>query len=611
MSTTNLALLLSGWTTNLLPTQTTLTHIDPTHISGVVETLYSLLSSYPTVTNRLELYHMLRDAQGAMASLRVISAQNYIATATDTQRLPEMTQIIWNSTMQLQELEMGFNLYQMQLSLAPNLAFALVFAFVLLFHVALGVWRKHVYFSVCMSIGVALEGAGYVARILSIGDYSDKHTFLCQIITLTLAPAFVMAGVYFLLAQLLIVHGRRFSVLRPLWFSYIFIFCDVSSLAIQAGGGGTAAIKLQNLESTATGTHVMVSGIAFQVLSMLLFLVLMANFLYRIYFAASSEVKCLVLNFGRLLFQTKKGREMMQTHLQPHYNQKYAHIWSRRRFAYYPLVLILLVFFIYVRCVYRLVELSEGWSGYLITHEIYVMTLDALMVLVTCVLLIPFHPGFMMGANTNISVAQIKHEEDLETASMKLRSSARSFDSFPLEEKVDPFRVSERLVSSSECSAASSPQVNAREVSSPVLGSFQAFLPSIHDATNDSDFVSVPYETTTSTPRMSMSDVKRSSRMHEKPTKTHKKTVKTHRGSDAPIFNPYERNLTHGNALSDRLATSGPYEQYYGDHHRNNQVANPFEDQFEENYTNPFETPHHNSDAMSQVSNDEDFFEFK
>lgn len=613
MTTTDLALLLTPWTTDVLPSLTTLTHIDPTHISGIIETLYSLSLSYPTVTNRLELYHMLRDAKGAMASLSVISAQNYIATATETQLLPQMTQVIWNSTMELQQLELGFNLYQMQLLLFPNLVFALVFALVLLIHIALGVWRKHVYFSVCMSIGVALESAGYVSRILLIGNYSDKSTFLCQIITLTLAPAFVMAGVYFLLAQLLVVHGRKFLMLRPLWFSYIFIFCDLLSLAIQAGGGGTAAIKLQNLESTKTGTHVMVSGIAFQVLSMLLFLFLLANFLFRIYFRADENVKFSLGNLARLLFHTKGGKQLRDQYLHQHYNQKYEHIWSRRSFAYYPLVLILSVFFIYVRCVYRLVELSEGWSGYLITHEVYVMTLDALMVLVTCLLLIPFHPGFMMGANTNISVLQIKHEEDVESTHLDVLT----VESFPYEEKADPFRVAERLVSDSDSSAASSPRMmedfrdsrsmerdsrslerDSRRYDSEYGNfdaesprSFHAFVPSIANA----DFVSVPYETTCSTPIRAIDSHKRSH-------KTHGSLVQMQRTSNTHSFNPYERNLTHGHHES--LASYGPYE-LYGKRERESHKE-------EETRQNPFETPENPfADVNSQFSNDEDLFEFK
>ena len=45
-----------------------------------------------------------------------------------------MTQVIWNATIELQDLEMGFNLYQMKLSYCANLIFALIFAVLAICH---------------------------------------------------------------------------------------------------------------------------------------------------------------------------------------------------------------------------------------------------------------------------------------------------------------------------------------------------------------------------------------------------------------------------------------------------------------------------------------------
>lgn len=416
--------LTGAWATDVLPTQTTLTHIDPTHISGIVETLLSASSAFPTVTKNLDLYHLARVVKGAKASLLVVSAEHYIATATNTQELPLMTQIIWNATMELQDLEMGFNLYQMDLSMYANVLFAFIFAVLFVCHSGISIWKKHHYFGFCMAIGTALEVAGYSARAFSIGHYSEKLQYLVQIISLTLAPAFIMAAVYYLLAQLLVIHGTRFSKLKPLWFSYVFIFCDVSSLIIQAAGGGIAAIRLQNLDNTKPGTHVMLAGIVFQVMSMTLFLYFMGDFLLKIYFKAHPQVKFLVRNLFSLLFQTKRGRQILQDYLQPQYNLAYQQIWSRRVFGYYPLAIIVSVLFIYVRCVYRVVELSEGWTGYLITHEEYVMTLDGCQVLLTSLVLIAFHPGFIFGTSAHVSVhgTTADKEKDMD-------SDRRSFES--------------------------------------------------------------------------------------------------------------------------------------------------------------------------------------
>ena len=51
---------------------------------------------------------------------------------------------------------------------------------------------------------------------------------------------------------------------------------------------------------------------------------------------------------------------------------------------------------IYVRGVYRSIELDQGWSGYLITHENYFTYLDGLP-MTFCIYAFAFlHPGFLL-----------------------------------------------------------------------------------------------------------------------------------------------------------------------------------------------------------------------
>ena len=128
----------------------------------------------------------------------------------------------------------------------------------------------------------------------------------------------------------------------------------------------------------------MVGGIGFQVVSMTLFLYFLFDFVYRSFFTANSNIKYSFSTYCLLLFNTKKGRLLRQD-LEPFYDVGYKHIRQRSLFNYMPLVIIISVGFIYIRCIYRVIELSEGWRGYLITHEEYIFALDALMVLLTCI----------------------------------------------------------------------------------------------------------------------------------------------------------------------------------------------------------------------------------
>lgn len=51
---------------------------------------------------------------------------------------------------------------------------------------------------------------------------------------------------------------------------------------------------------------------------------------------------------------------------------------------------------IYIRCIYRSIELSEGWSGRIITTERYFIWLDGLMMVLCMLGLAVSHPGFLL-----------------------------------------------------------------------------------------------------------------------------------------------------------------------------------------------------------------------
>lgn len=582
------------WSTTELPTQTTLTHVAPQNFQGLVSTLMLISDAWPTETNRMSLYEMARDAKGAQASLSVLSAQNFMATATDNQRLPEMTSVIWNATMELQELEKGINLYQMELSPVANGLFAGLFALLLVLHIVFCIWKRHPYFGICLSLGTACEFTGYVGRLFSIGNYGNKDAYLCQIICLTLAPALLMAGVYFVLAQLTVIHGRKFSMLKPLWFSYIFVFCDAVSLVVQAAGGASAAIQLQQFGDTVPGTNTMVAGIAFQVVSMTLFLFFLFDFMKRIWFRASPDVKFSFYNLFSFLFATGRGKKLQEAYLHQHYNQNYAHIWSRGSFAYFPLVLLLSVIFIYIRCIYRLVELTEGWSGYLITHEEFVMTLDGLMVLLMVILLVPFHPGVLMGRSLNISMKTIRQQGDENTEEVndgKLFGDSSWSDD------------STTKISSTEKCHSRDASVLSQDSDSFVPEGKRSFMPLLKRNENTEAFAAVPYSQTTEAASVNPP----AEHFTSKKTKLRKPPQ-----TQSHHINPYETPRE-----SQYVQTLGPYSEEpdyrtqafsYGEH------LNDYDDYHYDDGSNHYDA--RNSDysdvqsQLTQVTHDEEHFTF-
>lgn len=62
-----------------------------------------------------------------------------------------------------------------------------------------------------------------------------------QIVCLTIALAFIAAGLYLTLSRIVITFGPENSPIKPPSYPRIFIPCDVVSLLLQAAGGGIAS----------------------------------------------------------------------------------------------------------------------------------------------------------------------------------------------------------------------------------------------------------------------------------------------------------------------------------------------------------------------------------
>ena len=350
-----------------------------TSLASRISSVSQALITQSTATSLQQEYAKLQ------ASHLSASNQQLLQTATATDVVSSASQAIAQASETLLQIKKSNNQYEGVIpSFEGNLIFLVVFALAMILHTGIGFWYKQWWVMVSFFCGCGLELAGFLTRTLSHNDYDVEDYFLCQIITLTIAPAFIMGGVYILLGKFIMIYGAQFALMRPMAYSYIFMVCDFISLVIQAAGGAMAA-SAENLEDNQMGTHIMVAGLAFQVFSMSAYVILFLHYFYKINFFNKSGYRALSIDF----------------------NPAYKHLRSRKIFKLFPYVVFICVVLIYIRCVYRVIELAQGWSGYLITHELYLFFLDALMIALTAFLLIVFHPGFVFdGRNTNVQVAR-------------------------------------------------------------------------------------------------------------------------------------------------------------------------------------------------------------
>lgn len=182
-----------------------------------------------------------------------------------------------------------------------------------------------------------------------------------QICCLIIAPAFIAAGIYLTLKHCVIEFGSSFSRLRPKFYTWIFIFCDILSLVLQGAGGGTAASATPGASQQKVGTNMMIAGIVWQVCTLLAFGTLVADYVYRCSKNTLSSTAYALL--------------------------------SSLRFKLFLSSLVLAYLTVFTRCVYRIAELGPGWRNSIMQNEAEFIVLDGVMVAFATVCLTVFHPG--------------------------------------------------------------------------------------------------------------------------------------------------------------------------------------------------------------------------
>jgi hypothetical protein len=196
------------------------------------------------------------------------------------------------------------------------------------------------------------------------------------------------AGLYLTLSRIVTVFGTAHSRIAPLSYPRIFIPCDVASLMLQATGGGIASVATHQGKSPNLGSHIMVAGLALQVATLLVFMALCADFAVRTMYTA----------------RTNPGAS----------DPRHATLRASRKFRGFLVALCVATVCIFIRSVYRVGELAEGWQGALIRRQDLFIALEGVMVIVAVLALNAFHPGwcFREGYDGPVARRGKKGEDD-------------------------------------------------------------------------------------------------------------------------------------------------------------------------------------------------------
>ncbi|KAI5249727.1 putative RTA1 domain protein [Aureobasidium subglaciale] len=266
-------------------------------------------------------------------------------------------------TLQTCCFEQGFLDYPPNLGV--SVAYLTIFGIFMLAQLGIAIYYRTWAFGFAMFGGLILEIIGYTGRILIRSNPFDMNIFLAYFIPLGLGPAFLTAAIYITLGHVVIVFGEQYSRLKPKTYSLVFVCIDIFSLCIQAVGGALTATADEPV-ARQNGTDVLIAGLALQAVSLATFILLSADFLRKV----------------------KRGNKDER-------NPDFENFRSKKSFKLFQFALPIAALVIMIRCIYRVVELCQGFGGQLANEEIPFDILEGPMIIIACICLTVFHPGFV------------------------------------------------------------------------------------------------------------------------------------------------------------------------------------------------------------------------
>ena len=252
-------------------------------------------------------------------------------------------------------------------SLPANAFLTAWFAALFIPNVVFGIYYKAWTYILALGVGCAIEALGYGGRIMLHNNPFSVSGFQMQICCLILGPAFNSAAIYLTLKHIALTFGPEYSLVKPRWYTWIFICGDLLSLVLQAIGGGMAATAGDNEDQQNLGTDIMIAGIAWQVITLLIF------------------------GFVATLYVLRRRRGLSSGHqFTPIAQATFADI----KFKLFAFGIVTAFIAVFLRCVYRIAEMSGGWANPIQRDEASYIAFEGALIAYATMVQTIFHPGY-------------------------------------------------------------------------------------------------------------------------------------------------------------------------------------------------------------------------
>ncbi|KAF9035021.1 hypothetical protein BDZ89DRAFT_1062273 [Hymenopellis radicata] len=222
-----------------------------------------------------------------------------------------------------------------------------------------------------------LEILGWGARLWSSYDPGLAIPYEMGLACTILGPTPLLAANFVIMEHLINRLGSGYSRLTPKRYIILFFSCDALSLVVQAVGGGSAAMAVATDSNPEKGGHIMLGVSYFRwVTTIAVYALCATEFFFRYFFDKPIPGRGSTRGHLTLKLKLSSGAVVFSTVL------------------------------LFIRAVYRTIELVDGWAGRIIETEVYFNVLDGAMVIVAIYTVNILHPGLLL---------RTKAEKDLET----------------------------------------------------------------------------------------------------------------------------------------------------------------------------------------------------
>ncbi|KAG7562682.1 hypothetical protein FFLO_01842 [Filobasidium floriforme] len=351
------------------------------------------------------------------------------------------------------DVEYDFYGYNIQLYTAA--IFVAFFGLTTLAHLVLGLISRQPWTLLTFFLGTLGELIGWSARLIASRSVewdpseggvwrSNRTAFMAQIAVLIFSPAFLQAGCYIALGRIIPVLGPKYAFVHPLSYTVLFVVGDIVSLVVQAIGGGTAASG-ETLEEANRGGYIMLGGVIFQLVIMLAFMLVLGTFVWRFRTDRPCAKQVELFKWWPQALRTRKyktayddqkridsgldsgivspqstntnvgvdaekavgktrwggrGKSTSRMGTKTKFGSAQEGVeYTEKEIRGAKILLaacVVATFFIFIRSIYRSIELSEGWNGKIIENQTLFNLLDGMLILLATFTFIFVHPVWVM-----------------------------------------------------------------------------------------------------------------------------------------------------------------------------------------------------------------------